>query len=164
MMKPVFALVLGMLAALLSSDCGMPPAAPISASPPSGGTSLPFSGTWSGTGSDSQGAERMTWVLTQTDNTVTGTVATQAVDPTNGSCASCHKNKVGTLSGTISGTVLTLRMYFPIGGDVPTPICSVTMDATASNITTSNIASTYSGADTCEGPFADGVFTMDHLP
>jgi hypothetical protein len=157
MAKPVLALVLGTLAALQSSDCGMPPGSPRSESPT-------MSGTWSGTGSDSQGPESMAWQLTQTGDLVTGTAITRGGDTTDGTCASCHKNKSGTLSGTISGNSLRVTMFFPTGGDVPTPICSVTMDATASDITTRKIAGTYTGEDTCEGPFSNGAFTLDHLP
>jgi hypothetical protein len=51
-------------------------------------------------------------------------------------------------------------MLFPAGGDVPTPICSVTINATAADITRNRIAATYSGADSCEGPFTNGAFTM----
>jgi hypothetical protein len=152
-MGPVLALGLGLLAATLAADCTMLPVAP---------TSLQLSGTWDGTGADAQGAEVISWVLMQTGNTVRGTVSTRAVDPADGSCASCHKNKTGTFTGTIVGSSLTLTMFFPTGGDVPTPICSVTMIATADGVTGSKIASTYSGADTCEGPFTDGTFTMDH--
>jgi len=126
-------------------------------------SSGPLSGSWSGTGSDSQGAEEMTWVITQRGDTVSGSVSTQSVNPTDGSCASCHKNKSGTFSGTIADSVLRLTMYFPTGGDVPTPICSVTMVASVAGFTANRIASTYSGADTCEGPFTDGEFEMLHV-
>ena len=158
MMKPVLALILGTCAAALSSDCGMSPIAPDPLNPPS----VILSGSWTGTGSDSQGPELMTWDLSQTGNRVTGMVITRAVDTADGSCASCHKNKSGTVSGTISGTDLTLRMFFPSGGDVPTPMCSVTINATVPNATDTNIATSYSGVDTCEGPFVGGAFSMDH--
>ena len=154
-MGPIVAVALAGMAAALAADCTMLPVAP---------TSLQLSGTWDGTGSDAQGAEVISWVMTQTGNTVRGTVSTRAVDPADGSCASCHKNKTGTFTGTIVGSSLTLTMFFPTGGDVPTPICSVTMVATADGVTDARITSTYTGADTCEGPFTDGTFTMDHRP
>jgi hypothetical protein len=144
-----------MLVTLFSSDCGM---SPVALNPPS----VKLSGTWTGTGSDTQGPELIAWELRQTGNMVMGTVTTQAVDTTDGSCASCHKNKSGTVSGTISGTKLTLSMFFPSGGNVPTPMCSVTINATVPEATDSAIATSYSGVDTCEGPFVDGVFSMDH--
>jgi hypothetical protein len=82
------------------------------------------------------------------------------VDVADGTCASCHKIKGGTLSGTISGAGLTVTMVFPTGGDVPTPICGVTFEATAAGITKDRIVATYSGVDSCEGPITDGAFTM----
>ena len=106
----------------------------------------------------------MTLTLAQSGDAVSGTAITRAVDPTDGTCASCHKNKDGTLAGTVSGSSLTLKMMFPTGGDVPTPICSVTIDATASNVTGGRMATTYTGEDSCEGPFTDGSFTMDRQP
>ena len=158
MLKPIVALVLGAFAAALALACGTTPTAPGAVAQSA------LSGTWTGSGSDSQGDELMTWVLRQTETSVTGSVVTQALDPADGSCASCHKSKVGTLSGTVAGTVLMLRIYFPTGGDVPTPLCSVTMDAIVLDITSGRLASSYSGGDTCEGPFSDGVFAMNRQP
>ena len=76
----------------------------------------------------------MTWSLTQTGTNVSGTVATQAVNPTDGSCNSCHRNKTGTFSGTIAGTALTITMFFAAGaaGD-PTPACQATLTGAAPN-------------------------------
>jgi hypothetical protein len=54
-------------------------------------------------------------------------------------------------------------MLFPAGGSVPTPICSVTMDATASGVTSDSISAAYSGSDSCEGAFA-GTFRMTRQP
>jgi len=153
------AFLVGILPAILCSNCHASPAAPTSTPSTPGGA---LAGEWSGTGSDSQGAEEMTWVLTQRGDTVSGSVSTQSTNPTDGSCASCHKNKSGTLSGTIADSVLRLTMYFPTGGDVPTPICSVTMVASAEGFTVDRIAAPYSGGDTCEGPFTDGAFEMLH--
>ena len=53
----------------------------------------------------------------QTGTAVSGTVATQAVNPNDGSCNSCHRNKNGSVSGAISGSTLTLTMFFAAGGD-----------------------------------------------
>lgn len=149
-MKSEFVLAVAAAITLLSSGCG-------STSAPA---PLNLSGQWSGNGSDSQGAETFTWVLTQTGTTVSGPVTTAAADPRDGSCASCHKNKLGVLSGTLNSGVLTLTMSFPTGGDVPTPICSVTMNVTTGNVSNSQIVANYSGGDSCEGPFVDGAFTM----
>jgi hypothetical protein len=112
-MNPVLALVLSICAAALSSDCGK---SPVALNPPS----VTLTGTWTGKGSDSQGPELMTWELMQMGNMVMGRVTTQAVDTSDGTCASCHKNK---MDGTGNDFVPTsrLRMFFPSGGDVLTP-------------------------------------------
>jgi hypothetical protein len=155
---PAFALAL----VALSVSCGGSPAVPISptaVTPPQTST---LTGAWSGTGTDSQGATTVAWMLTQTGNTVSGTVRTQAVSPNDGSCNSCHRNKTGTVSGTISGTEASLQMFFAAGADGdPTPICSQMLDVSASRADSTKIVGTYSGADTCEGQLANGTLTMN---
>ena len=148
------------LTALAISCAGSPPTPTSPSSQPLG-----FAGTWNGTGVDSQGATTVTWSLTGTGASVSGTVTTQAVDPNDGSCNSCHRNKRGTVSGTISGTKLTLAMFFAAGvnGD-PTPACSATVTGTASSTGEGTLAGEYSGADTCEGPFTNGTLVMARRP
>ena len=160
-MRSVLPLVLGTTITLSASGCSGSPAAPNRPS----ARQVNLSGAWSGTGSDTQGPMTLTWALTQAGPTVSGTAISRAVNATDGTCASCHKNKIGTFSGTVSGTTLTLTMFFPDGSDAePTPMCSVTVDGTAASITESRIAGAYSGADSCEGPFTDGALTMARQP
>lgn len=73
-------------------------------------------GTWSGTESDRLGPALLTWTLTQTGNTVSGTAIMRPVDATDGSCASCHKSKDGTFTGTLEKTDSTLAGTYS-GGD-----------------------------------------------
>jgi len=151
-------------ALLLTASCGSgnapaaPTGAPPMASPPQNAN---VGGAWTGTANDSQGATKVTWSLTQTGTAAEGTVKTEAIDPTDGSCNSCHRNKSGTFSATISGTTLTLTMFFAAGvnGD-PTPACTATLTGTASQIDAQSLAATYSGADSCEGPFLNGTLLM----
>ena len=118
-------------------------------------------GAWNGTGSDSQGPFTLAWVLTQTGNVVSGSALTKPVSTTDGTCASCHKNKIGTLSGTVSGSVFAFTMSFPAGsGGEPTPICSVSMNGTTASLTASATSANYTGADSCEGPFTGGTISM----
>src|SRR5262245_48791568 len=49
------------------------------------------------------GTTIVSWRMTQTGASVTGTVTTQSTDAP-GTCSSCHRSRTGTLSGTISGT------------------------------------------------------------
>ena len=122
-----------------------------------------LTGTWTGTGSDSFSPERVTWVLTQSDSTVNGTAEFAPVDPADGSCASCHKLRKGTFSGTLDGATLALRMIFPAGGDVPTPICVTDLSGTAA-MAGNLLSGTYSGTDTCEGVYANGQLTLTRQP
>ena len=89
---------------------------------------------------DSQGATLVTWALTQTGTSVVGTVKTQAVNPADGSCGSCHRNKSGTFTGTISGAGMTLTMFFAAGADGdPTPACTATLMGSASRANTDQL-------------------------
>ena len=126
---------------------------------------LGFEGNWDGTAVDSQGAMFVTWALTQTGNAVSGTVNTRAVHPLDGSCSSCHRSKSGTISGTISGTTLTLTMFFAAGGGGdPTPACSATLSGTAESFAEDTLIAAYTGGDTCEGPFNGGMLPMARHP
>ena len=126
---------------------------------PAGAANL--AGAWSGTGSDPQGSERMSWTLTQSGSTIGGTADLAPSNAADGSCASCHKFKAGTVTGTLSGSTVAMRLVFPAGGDgVPTPMCTITFEATASTTARDRIEATYTGDDTCEGPITGGTFTM----
>lgn len=133
-----------------------PPSTPV---PPAQPTTAGLSGTWSGSGSDSFSAERVTWVLAQSDSTITGSVELAPVDPADGSCASCHKVRRGTVNGAFDGSRLTLRMNFPTGGDVPTPICATDLTANAI-VAGDQLTGTYTGTDTCEGFYANGQLAL----
>jgi hypothetical protein len=92
---------------------------------------------------------------------VTGTVVAKAVNPDDGSCASCHKNKIGTFSGTVSDAGVTLHLSFPSGSDAaPTPMCGVTVDITAPVPSGDRMTGSYTGADSCEGPFTGGTLAV----
>ena len=153
-------------AGLMAFACGSqpPPSAP-STSPtsPAQASQGNLTGTWSGSGSDSFSAEQVTWVLTQSDSTITGRAALSPVDPADGSCASCHKLRNGTVNGTFDGSTLTIRMNFPAGGDVPTPICTTDLSGTATVIA-NQVTGTYSGTDSCEGFYANGQLTLTRQP
>ena len=124
-----------------------------------------FGGAWSGTSDDSQGKVNIAWSLTESGGTVSGSVTTQAVDPNDGSCNSCHRNKSGAVSGTTSGSTLSLTMFFAAGanGD-PTPACSATLTASASMLAEGQLKGSYTGSDTCEGPFSNGTLAMTRRP
>jgi hypothetical protein len=79
---------------------------------------------------------------------------------TDGTCGSCHKVKDGSISGSVSGTAVTLRMSFTLGGSQPTPLCLVIMDVSASGVTSTSLSSSYNGSDSCEPLVALGSITM----
>src|SRR5579862_843237 len=119
-----------------------------------------LTGTWTGSGSDGLGPGTFTWVLSQSGNTLSGSASMRPVSQTDGSCASCHKVKDGSISGSVSGTAVTLRMSFALGGSQPTPACLVVMDVSASGVTNASLSSSYNGSDTCEPAVGLGSITM----
>ena len=119
-----------------------------------------LSGTWSGSGSDGLGPGTFTWVLTQSGTSVSGSASMRPVSETDGSCASCHKIKDGSISGSVSGAAVALRMSFALGGSQPTPTCLVVMDVSASGITSTSVSGIYNGSDSCEPLVALGSITM----
>lgn len=128
-----------------------------------GGATVPrqldVTGKWAGTETDRLGPGVLTWNLKQDGTVVWGTVSLQPVDSTDGTCASCHKFKVGSVEGTMSGTTLQIQMFFPSGGADRTPICSITLSSMAPMVSATEIAGTYGGSDPCEGTF-DGTLSM----
>jgi hypothetical protein len=132
------------------------PSAPPTSSPPS----LDLTGTWTGSGSDGLGPETFTWVLAQSGAALTGSVSMRPLSLTDGSCGSCHKVKDGSISGMVSGTTVTLRMSFALGGSQPTPTCLVIMDVAASGVSSTSLSSSYNGSDSCEPAVALGSIMM----
>jgi hypothetical protein len=137
--------------------CGSSAPAPTSPT----ASSLNIAGAWNGTGTDPQGAEKMSWMVAQNGSALSGTADLAPLNAADGACASCHKFKTGTISGSLSGTSLAMRIVFPAGGDgVPTPMCTITFDASATGVNGSRIDAAYTGDDSCEGPFVGGTFVM----
>ena len=157
-MKIVVPLTVAVLCIPLAG-CGSPAAAPTSPNT----TTLPatnLAGTWSGTGTDAQGAETFVWTVTQTGDRLTGTAVLDSANRTDGSCGSCHKQKTGTLNGTLSSGALSLTLDFPEGGTDVTPLCGITMHASTTDVASGRITAKYTGTTTCEGPISDGTLTV----
>jgi hypothetical protein len=159
-MKALAPLVIAALLIATATGCGSSPAAPNAGPVSTVPSSLNLSGSWSGTGTDAQGPEKFRWTVTQTGSNLTGTAILDPADPTDGTCGSCHKQKSGTVSGTISGSTLTLTLDFPQGGGDLTPLCGLTMTATTTDVAAGRISSAYTGSTTCEGPITDGTLVM----
>ncbi|MCU1385342.1 MAG: hypothetical protein JWL71_4039 [Acidobacteria bacterium] len=144
------------------AGCGSSPAVPTATAPASAAAPsiANLTGTWTGTGTDAQGPEMFTWTLTQVGDRLTGSAVLDPADPNDGSCGSCHKQKHGTMTGTVANGALTLTLDFPDGGADITPLCGITMHAATSDIASSRITASYTGTTTCEGPITDGKFTV----
>lgn len=128
---------------------------------PSAPSGLSLAGTWSGPGANMLGRHTISMTVAQSGSALSGTVQTRAADPLDGTCSSCHMNKLGTVTGTITGSTVSLDMVFPSGNQAePTPLCSATMSVTASGVTATQIGGAYTGSDTCEGPWIDATLTM----
>lgn len=124
-----------------------------------------LTGTWHGTASDfwektkTTDGMNVTWVLTQSGSAVSGTVTSTALNPNDNSCSSCHRAKGGTVSGTVSGSELTVTLDFPgLTGEI-TPTCSVVLNGTGP-VGNSTLTTLYTLVDSCEGQFTNGVLTM----
>jgi len=146
---------------LPAAGCGSSATTPASpTAPPASSSTTNLTGTWTGTGDDAQGAETFSWNVTQSGDRVSGSAILDSADRNDGSCGSCHKQKTGTITGTLSGGVLTLTLEFPAGGSDITPLCGITMHAATTDIAAGRIAATYTGTTTCEGPITDGTLIV----
>ena len=152
-MTRAFAIV---LLTLFAAACG-------NSSPtmPSGPTNS-MSGTWAGSAADSSismgagslmgqtGMGTMTWPLTQSGSTVTGSM----------SFSGMQGRSPGAFSGMMSGDDLTFTMDVPIGGMMSSG-CSARATGTARvDGTRMTMTGTYSGSNSCTGSFINGQMTM----
>ena len=117
------------------------------ASPPA----FDLTGTWSGPASDDSGPTTMTWTLTQSGGSITGTFL--AVEP-----PPSRSQYRGTISGSFSGTSLTYTIDVPKGSIVGLPDCFVTIHGSAV-VSANAIVGTYTGED-CTGPFENGLISL----
>jgi hypothetical protein len=149
---------------LTAFGCGASPVAPTAPVVVVVATPASLTGTWSGPISDTQGLGILTWSLTQTGDAVSGTVLMNASDTGDGTCASCHKEQhTGAVVGTLSGSTLAFTMTLPgTTPSAPTPICSINASGTAQRMIEGEVViiGAYTGADSCEGPFAAGTLIM----
>ena len=128
--------------------------------PTRGGSMANHAGTWGGSMSEPGGATmgsgmmggmmggQMTWQMTQTEANVTGHME---MSPFRGTGRMA-------ISGTISGQTMTFTMHIPAGG-MPEPGCAATGNGTA-HMNGNTMTGTYSGSNTCSGPFSNGQFTL----
>jgi hypothetical protein len=113
---------------------------------PTGPTTL--SGKYQGPASDVTGSGVLTLNVSQSGSTVSGTAITSATAGSPGTS--------GTVSGTLSGSTLTFTITFTTSN----PPCTITISGTATGVTSSTIAGTYSATSTCGNPVSGGTFSL----
>lgn len=130
---------------------GIPPQVSSGESKP---PAVTLTGTWSGTASDSTGPGSMKWVVNQAGSKISGNVEVTAGSRT----------IKGKITGLVSGEMLTYSVSLPVAGLKATyGTCSVTMNGTAV-ASTSKLLGTYSGLNSCEGPFSNGELSLTKAP
>jgi len=143
-------------------------AVPTTPSSPTGTGTSAATGTWVGTAVDSSGTTmgmstgsmgmgmpggsmgNMTWQLTQTGSSFTGTV----------SFANYHGNGSMQVSGTMNGKTGTFTMTMP-NGTMPMAGCSGQVTGTFDmDDMMAKMTGAYTGSTTCRGPFDHGQMAM----
>jgi hypothetical protein len=164
-MRSAFLVAAALAGTLGAAACGgssptsmMNPVTPVSPS----ASSSAVAGTWTGASSDSTGSmmgaglsasmmSGMTWQLTQSGNTFTGTMSFPG-----------YGGHTMTVSGTIDGRSGTFTMMVPAGSMM---MAGCTATATGSfdmDDLMDQIHGTYSGSNTCTGPFDHGEISLTH--
>jgi hypothetical protein len=113
-----------------------------------------IAGIWSGSASDSSGAGKMTWTLTQNNASVTGDAQVETALKT--------VIMTGKISGTVSVSTFEWRLDIPAGGVSVQAGCTVTV--TGSSTIAAGAASmtgSYSGTGSCTPPFSNGTVTLN---
>ncbi len=122
----------------------------------------PATGTWTGTASDSSsglgagammgqsGMGTVTWQLSQTGSAVTGTM----------SFSGMQGRMPGSFAGTMSGNDMTFTVDMP-NASMMSSGCTARATGTAHlDPTTMTMTCTYSGTNSCSGPFGNGQMNM----
>lgn len=156
-------LALFFLSTLAATACGGGSSMPVSPAAPSGpaASTAAITGTWVGQSVDSTGTMmgagmsasmmgNMTWQITQTGNSFTGTMQF----PGYGGRGPM------TVSGTISGSTATFTMTMP-SGSMMTATCAAVANGTFDiNDLFTQMHGTYAGTNMCGGPFDHGQMSM----
>ena len=94
------------------------------------------------------GMGTMTWPLTQSGFTVTGSM----------NFSGMQGRRSGSFSGTMSGDEMTFTMDMPIDSMMSSG-CTARATGTA-RVNGTTMTGTYSGSNSCTGSFANGQMTM----
>jgi hypothetical protein len=125
--------------------CGSP-AQPTPVAPPT------LTGTWSGSAEDSSGPGEMTWQIDQSGSSVSGSLT--LVD------AGTNIRGRGSVSGSVSGTLLHFSLSIPAGGfDAPYESCTADVSGEGET-SSSSLTGTYAGTSSCTGAIVSGRMTL----
>src|SRR5262245_25748815 len=132
------------------SDGGGGSASPGSPSPSSGSG---LTGAWVGNASDSSGPGQMTWQLTQSGGSFTGSITmTDTATKLSGR---------GSISGTMSGSSLRFTIAVPSGGfDAPHSSCTADVSGDG-ELNGAAINGTYQGTSSCGGTISSGQMLLN---
>ncbi len=152
-MKRAFAVVLlTWFAAACGNNSPMTPSGPAAS----------MSGTWAGSAVDSSismgagslmgqaGMGTMTWPLTQSGSTLTGSM----------SFSGMQGRMPGSFLGTMSGDEMTFTMDLPINSMMSSGCTARATGLARVDGTRMTMTGTYSGSNSCTGSFANGQMTM----
>ena len=111
-----------------------------------------LTGVWDGSASDSSGPGRMSWQITQSGGSFSGTLT--MLDEDNGI------NGRGSVSGSVSGASIQFSISIPVGGfDGSFAPCAA--DASGSGAASSStITGSYAGGNSCTGAVTSGQLTL----
>ena len=116
------------------------------------GATADVNGTWSGSATDSSGGGSMAWQLTQSGTSFSGTVT--VTDTVTGLTAQ------GTVSGTISGSSVRYSIAIPAGGFESAASCTASASGDG-QVSSSAITGVYTGSNSCTGAISSGQFTLN---
>jgi hypothetical protein len=145
--------LVGLLVLALGGGCGGTSGGP---SPlptqPSASTPDTLTGTWSGSASDSSGPGLMSWQITQSDMSFSGTVT--MTDSGTGLMGR------GSVSGIVSSGSIRFSISVPAGGfDGPYASCTAEVSGDG-QISTASITGTYSGSNSCADAITSGQLSL----
>jgi hypothetical protein len=117
------------------------------------GTTVNLGPGWNGPASDSSGPGQMSWHVTQSDTSFSGTVTfTDSGTGLGGR---------GSVSGTVSDTRINFVITIPVGGfDGPFASCIAEV-AGNGDVSTVLINAIYAGSNSCTGPIPWGQIRLD---
>ena len=167
-MKTFLSTIAGM-AAMLLSGCGSgQPLSGMGTTPVTGSSAAPFTGTWVGSLSESNGsmmgsramgsmmngamAGHATWNLSEDGTSVTGYMDLAPLGGTGRM----------QMTGAANGNSWTVSMTIPAGMMGDASACSSTAVGTC-QVSGTTMTGSYSGANSCAGPF-NGALTMTREP